>query len=122
MNLKAPVVIALSAVMTIVGYARTPEDARFTSFKHNMLPKVGQQIKVIGSLKIGKFGWWISFGCWGIYIGSRRDVDVPKLNTLNRFSRRKVKARGILRHQKEIIPTGACSDHRRARIFLSGCC
>ena len=110
MNLKTTVAIVLIAVVTIVGYAQTPEEARF---KQNMLPKVGHQIEVVGSLKIGKFGWWLSFGGWGIYIESRKDTDVPKSKRLSRFSGRKVKARGTLRHQKEIHSNRACPCHRR---------
>lgn len=87
--------IVLSAFVSV---ARTPHlEAGFASVKHDLKPKIGKQITVIGTLRSAKLGWLVMSKKWSIYIYATGD-DRSRMNALEAFNEMTVKVTGTLRY------------------------
>jgi len=95
-------IISTIAVVTILAsliVAGTPEhDVGFASFKHDLKPKVGKKITVIGALRSAKLGWLVTSKEGGVYIYATGDADRSRMNALEAFNEMTVKVTGTLRY------------------------
>ncbi len=84
-------------VVTAVGQEG---DAAFAKFKQEMMPKVGQKVAVVGTLGVGKQGFWLAFNDWGAYIYAAKESGLARANDLYAHFRsgQTVKVTGTLRH------------------------
>lgn len=94
----APTLVVLFVcVVTAVGQEN---NAAFAKFKREMMPKVGQKITVVGTLGVGKQGFWLAFNNWGMYIYAAKESGLARENDLyvHFHSGQTVKVTGTLRH------------------------
>lgn len=99
MLLKTISTIAAVALLASLTVAGTPEhDVGFASFKHDLKPKVGKRITVIGVLRSAKLGWLVTSKEGSIYIYATGDADRSRMNALEAFNEMTVKVTGTLRY------------------------
>ena len=91
------VVVLAACVVTAAGQE---DSAEFAKFKREMMPKVGQEVTVVGTLGVGKQGFWLAFNNWGAYIYAAKESGLARANDLYaHFDRgQTVKVTGTLRH------------------------
>jgi len=98
--------LLLTSATTALSAASRPEDPRFSKFKQQMMPRVGKPMTVVGTLEIGKLGWWVSFAEWGVDIYATKETDIPKVSALHRFAESRVIVCGTLRHCEAVVTDG----------------
>jgi hypothetical protein len=91
---------ALTLSACIVAAAGQSESEAFVKFKREMMPKVGQKITVVGTLRDGKQGFWLTFNNWGAYVYRTKESGHAKENDLYAHFRngQTVKVTGTLRY------------------------
>jgi hypothetical protein len=102
------VIVTMLLAISISGTTNSKHDTNFRRFKEEMMPRVGKRITIEGVLDSGKLGWLVRYKEWGIYIYGQTD----KMNALNRFYQRPVKATGTLKHfvdNSPCPPARACA-------------
>src|SRR5690242_4101057 len=102
-------ILPLIGVLACLVFTTLAQDSEssFTSFKQELMPKVGKTITVEGVLQSAKLGWLVAFNEWGIYLYSTDNKHSPALNSLDRFSGMNVKVTGTLRYfPKPTVPSG----------------
>ncbi len=105
-------------VVSVVVLPAPSDDARFVKFKREMLPKVGQKITVVGTLSVGKQGFWLAFNGWGAEIYATKESSIKKQNELDtRFhGGETVKATGTLRYFPDQHSTGRDSKGNHVQV------
>jgi len=106
---------ALVGLTLMIAAAAQNDTPAFAKFKNEMMPKVGQKITVVGTLRDGKQpGFWLAFNNWGAYIYRVKESGVEKENDLYAHFRRgqTVKVTGTLRHFE---PVATREDEQHAR-------
>jgi hypothetical protein len=83
------------------------QNARFSKYKREMMPKVGTRVSVVGILKSGKLGWFLETDGWGIYIYATNDSGLARENNLDRLFGRRVRATGTLQYRPGSYPERA---------------
>ena len=96
-NRVTAVVVLSACVVTAAAQENSPA---FAKFKREMMPKVGQEITVVGTLGVGKDGFWLKFNNWGAYIRAAKESGLARENYLyaHFHSGQTVKVTGTLRH------------------------
>jgi hypothetical protein len=92
----------------VVAAAAQSDSPAFAKFKREMMPKVGQKITVVGTLRDGKQGFWLAFNNWGAYVYAVKESGAAKENDLYAHFRRGqiVKVTGTLRHFEPVGVAG----------------
>lgn len=96
-------ITALALSVSLLAAAGPGDDPRFTKFKREMLPKVGQKVRAVGKLEDGKEGFWLAFKNWGAYLHVARESGTTSQNDLYiRFrSGQTVTVTGTLRYRPD---------------------
>ena len=102
--------------LTVITAAPAQDDrAAFAKFKSEMMPKVGQKITVVGTLDVGKQGFWLAFNHWGAYIYVYNESRA-KIDDLYAHRGQTVKVTGTLRHFAEPVGTGKDKHGRSVQV------
>ena len=104
--------LVLSACVAAAAQSDSPA---FAKFKREMMPKVGQKITVVGTLRDGKPGFWLAFNNWGAYIYRVKESGAAKEHDLYTHFRsgQTVEVTGTLRHF-EPVATREHEQHAQA--------
>jgi hypothetical protein len=101
--------------LTVIAAAPAQEGrAAFAKFKNEMMPKVGQKITVVGTIDVGKQGFWLAFNHWGAYIYVYNESSA-KIDDLYAHRGQTVKVTGTLRHF-EPVGTGKDKHGRTVQV------
>ena len=86
--------------------AAANDSPEFAKFKREMMPKVGQKITVVGTLRVGQRGFRLAFNNWGASIYAAKESGLAKEKDLYAHFRagQTVKVTGILRYRPEPVP------------------
>jgi len=95
---KLVIIFALILSTTAIAASPRCRSSDFACFKRKMMPRVGREITVAGTLASAKLGWIVTFDQWGVYVYATRASDSDRMKSLDGFNGQSVKVTGILRY------------------------
>jgi hypothetical protein len=91
-------VAAIILSTTVIAADPKCRTSDFACFKRKMMPRVGREITVKGTVAAAKLGWIVRFDHWGVYVYATRESDGARMKSLDAFKGQSVKVTGTLRH------------------------
>ena len=82
------------------------DSPEFAKFKREMMPKVGQKITVVGTLRVGQQGFRLAFNNGGVGVYAAKESGLAKEKDLYAHfgAGQTVKVTGILRYRPAPVP------------------
>ncbi|HEY1264399.1 MAG TPA: hypothetical protein VGF06_12810 [Terriglobales bacterium] len=105
--------------LTFIAAPTQDKSQAFAKFKHEMLPKVGQKITVVGTWSDRtKQCCWLAFNNWGAYVYAAKESGIARERDLFAHFRngQTVRITGTLRHFAEPVGTGKGEHGRSVQI------
>ncbi len=100
-------VVALILSTTAIAAGPRCRTSDFACFKRKMMPQVGREITVEGTLASAKLGWIVAFDQWGVYVYATNASDRDRMKTLDGFNGQSVKVTGTLRYAAGSLAEGS---------------
>src|SRR6266404_6715888 len=78
-------VVALILSTTAIAAGPRCRTSDFGCFKRKMMPRVGREFTMTGTVASAKLGWFVALDRWGVYVYATRASDSDRMKALDGF-------------------------------------